>query len=184
METDERIARIKVLSRRLRWVVWGTAALCGFAVVVTLLIATGLPVDGASISIGGDFVGDNQLPLDQVSGPGRFLLALPFLPSMVIVFAVLRLGDRLLKLYEQGKIFGAANARIIHQSGKLLVALALVNAVASPIAQAIGAGSGLPIDDISIDLQTGLLLIGVAIIFVGHIMSIGAEMAEDRALTI
>ncbi len=184
MQTDERMARIKLLSRCLRWVVWATGALCGFAVVVTLLLASGLELDGASISVGGDLVGNNRLPLEQVSRQGRFLLALAFLPSMVIVIAILRLGDKLLKLYEQGQIFGAANARIIHQCGKLLVALSLVNAVASPIAQTIGSAAGLPIDDITVDLQTGLLLLGVAIIFVGHIMSIGAEMAEDRALTI
>ena len=64
------------------------------------------------------------------------------------------------------------------------MALAIANTIAPPVAQAIGAGLGLVVDDISIDPRLGLLSIGIAIIVVGHVMSLGAEMAEDRALTI
>lgn len=183
MQTDERIARIAVLSRRLRWVVWSLLGLSGLTALIVLVMVTGLAGDAASFRIGGDAM-DINLSLDGVSGPRRLLLIAPFTPSALIVVAVLWLADRLLRLYEQGEIFTPANAHIIHQCGKLLVALAIANTLASPAALAIGAGLGLASDDISIDLQAGLLLIGVAIIVVGHIMSIGAEMAEDRALTI
>ena len=89
-----------------------------------------------------------------------------------------------MRLYEQDQIFGPSNAKLIHQCGKLLVALAVVNTIASPVAQALGVAMGLADNDISIEPQLGLFLIRFAIIVVGHIMSLGAEMAEERALTI
>tara|TARA_A100001037_G_C15021659_1_gene576613 strand:- start:207 stop:776 length:570 start_codon:yes stop_codon:yes gene_type:complete len=183
LPTDARIARSAVLSRRLRWVVWGLLGICGLAALIVLVMVTGAGGEAGSFRIGGENANIN-IALDGVSGPVRLLLIAPFLPSGLLVLAVLWATEKLLRLYEQDQIFGPSNAKLIHQCGKLLVALAVVNTIASPVAQALGVAMGLADNDISIEPQLGLFLIRFAIIVVGHIMSLGAEMAEERALTI
>ena len=174
-----------MLSRRLRWGIWAIVGVLAVAVFAVLLIASGVVGGSGQLSIWeGTINVGSEMPLDDVPWRGRLLLMALFAPSLTILLAVLRLADRLLQLYEEGQIFSTRNARIIHQGGKLLVALAAINTIAYPVAQAVAMRFGVRHGAVSIEPELGLLFVGVAIIVVGHFMSLGGEMAEDTALTI
>ena len=179
MRTDERISRIAVLSRRLRWAIRSIAALLVLATAV-ILIGVG---SGSFATVRLNFHGV-ELPIEQIPLEGRLLLLACFAPLFGLVLVLLWQCDRLLRLYERGVIFSAENARIIRRCGQITLALAVVDTIVAPLAALVMVSNGAADVDVSIDVNIGLLLAGVGILVVGHVMSLGAEMAEESALTI
>lgn len=175
MKTDQRVARIATLSRRLRRAVWGVAGLIVLALALMLAIGFG----EATIRIG-----DETLDLAQLPQGAILALVIVWFPGAVIVGWLLFLSDRLLALYERGEIFGVANARIIGTAGRLIAAVAILGSLERPLAAWWVSRFDVPVETWSFEPQLGTFLIGVGIIVVGHVMSLGAEMAEEQSLTI
>jgi len=175
MNTDRRVARIAALSRRLRRTVWAVAGLVAVAIALMLAIGFG----EATIR-----VGDQTLDLDQLPGGAILALVVVWLPAAVVIGWLLLLADRLLALYERGEIFAVDNARIIGTAGKLIAALAVLGSFERPLAAWWVAQYGVAVESWSFEPRLGTFFIGVGIIVVGHVMSLGAEMAEEQSLTI
>jgi len=175
MQTDQRVAHVATLSRRLRRTVWVVAGLVVLAIALLLAIGFG----EATLRIG-----DQTLDLGQLPGGAILALVVVWFPAAVIIGWLLFLADRLLALYERGEIFGVDNARIIGTAGKLIVALAIFGSLERPLAAWWVSRFGVAVESWSFEPQLGTFFIGLGIIVVGHVMSLGAELAEEQSLTI
>jgi hypothetical protein len=171
----ERIAHIATLSRRLRRAIWTLAGLAVLGIAIVLLLGYG----EAWIMFG-----EVKLKTADLSAGAATVLAVCWMPAAIMIGWLLCLAHRLLALYERGVIFGSENARIIGTSGRLIVALAVFDTVMPPIASWALTQVGIPISTWSMEPRFGLFFIGIGIVVVGHVMSLGAEMAEDQSLTI
>lgn len=179
METDRHLERITTLSRRLRLAVRAIAALLVIAlIVVAVNLGTGTPI--VSIDLGG-----TKVALEEVRGPMvRVVLVAVVLPIFGLVAWLLWQTDQLLGLYERGQVFATESGRRIRRCGQILVALAVIDTFLVPLLLLMASQAGGVVDDISVDVNLGLFLGGFFVIVVGHVTSLGAEMAEDQALTI
>lgn len=183
MPGNQRLQRIRTLSRRLRWAV---RAIVVIVVVAVLLVLLGIGGDSAHLDLGGTRI--------DISGTGvgfRLLLLVCIAPAVAVVLALLHQTDRLLGLYQAGTVFAPENGQRIRRSGQLLMVLAVLDTITGPLLAAMalsrfGAGiiESAQIADVSLDLNIGLFLAGVFVVVIGHVMAVGSELAEDQALTI
>ncbi len=176
MDNVERIRRIAVLSRRLRWAIWIGLALL-IVVVFAAVIGIGFGVS-TNLSLEG-----NTVALEKLAVGERLLILLLLSPMFVLGGWLIWSWDRLLALYQRGVIFSADNAAIIRRCGQLIIALAIVDTVVMPLGVMVLARA-LPDTHVAVEPNLGLLLVGVGIIVVGHVMSLGADMAEEASLTV
>lgn len=178
METDGHLERITTLSRRLRLAVRAIAALITIALMVVVFnLGSGTYV--ASIDISG-----TSIPLEAIQGSARLVLLGGVLPFFGIVVWLLWQTDRLLGLYERGQVFAAECGRRIRRCGQALVALAVLDTVVAPLLVLLASRAGSLEGEIALEPSLGLFLGGFFVIVVGHVTGLGAEMAEDQALTI
>jgi len=167
------LARIALLSRRLRWVVW---FVLGSIAIVTAAILL-LPSSGGAMSIG---LGDDEAPLAATSFGTRVAVLLAMTPALLIWVGLLWRCDRLLRLYERGVVLARDNAIIIRELGQLIMALSVVRAL-QPFLTSLFTG----FDNLEVGVAPfGLFAIGVGVVVIGHVMSLGAEMAAESELTI
>lgn len=175
MRQNDRIAHIARLARRLRYGIRTVVVLALVAVVVA--VVNGQPT--------AQFVmGSLRLKVAEMSAATLGVLLLTMLPVIVIVAWLVWLCDRLLALYERGEIFSRANAALILRAGKLVVALSVVGSVLQPLAAWSISRTGVLVETWTFEPRLGTLFIGLGIVVVGHVMSLGAEIAEDQELTI
>jgi hypothetical protein len=175
MSQDARIAHIATLARRLRYGIWALVGITTLAILV-------LVVEG--IATAQLVLGSVRLEMSDVSGATAAVVAAATLPLLALFGWLAWLCDQLLALYQRGEIFGRANAELILRAGKLIVALSVMASVIEPLAGWALSKVGAPIESWSFEPRVGTLLIGLGIVVVGHVMSLGAEMAEDQELTI
>lgn len=178
MNNGHHMERITTLSRRLRFAVRGIGVLLGLGMVV-VLFAVGSGAVGGSMDIGG-----TKISLDEVRGPVRLALLGVVVPFFGLVAWLLWQTDRLLGLYARGQVFAPESGRLIRRCGQVLVALAVVDTVLGPLLLLVASQVGGVVEDISVDVNLGQFLGGFFVIVVGHVTSLGAEIAEDQALTI
>jgi len=178
MKTDQHLERITTLSRRLRFALRVILVLALVA-LVTVLFGLGSGAGTATVDIGGA-----KIDLGRVPGAGWLLVFGLIVPFFAVVLALLYQADRLLGLYQRGQIFAAENGHRIRRAGQLLIALWVLEIIVVPLVMLVANRVGPGLEEVSIDVDLGLLLAGIFVIVIGHVMSIGAELAEDQALTI
>jgi hypothetical protein len=91
---------------------------------------------------------------------------------------------RLFDLYAQGIVFSERNVAAIRRCGYVLMAVDLVrmiqSALTGPVLTALGAVKGY----ITVQLGISVLIIGLAIVLISHVMSLGCKIYESDRLTI
>lgn len=180
MKTDQYLERITTLSRRLRLAVRAVAVLAGIALIfVVFSLGSGAGTDRITVDLGG-----TKVALEEMQGPGRLVLLGVVLPFFGLVAWLLWQTDRLLGLYERGQVFAPESGRRIRRCGQVLVALAVLDTVVSPLLLLLPALPGAADGQITVEPNLGLFLGGFFVIMVGHVTGLGAELAEDQALTI
>lgn len=91
---------------------------------------------------------------------------------------------RLFTLYSQGVVFSERNVTAIRRCGYVLMAVDIVRIVQSaltgPVLTALGAVKGY----LTIQIGFSTLIIGLAIVMISHVMSLGCKLYESDRLTI
>lgn len=177
MDHAQRLRRIAVLSRRLRRALRIAAVFIALALCAAVL---------GTLFGGDDFqlrVGEVSAPAGGVSIASRMLVLSLLAPLVVLGGWLLWCWDRLLRLYEAGVVLGAENGALIRRCGQLVIGLAVADTVVIPACMWVlssAAGEG----QLTLDPNLGLLFVGCGVVVVGHVMTLGAEMAEEASLTI
>ncbi len=203
-ESDLRMARIAKLSRRLRFVILALLVVVVASQIIVLAVGElnwafvwNGPEDGDARSYSNSIdTGDSTIP----SGFGFRLLALLLMvPWYAVYGGILFEFQRLLALYECGIVLVKENAKRIRMIGLLLLVSPIVDiykesfvefllGVAAKAVEWATDGSGFTsVHSLSIKLESDIgvvMLLGVAVIVIGHVMHEAADVAEESALTV
>ena len=147
-------------------------------VIVVLLVLWRGPLALVTIPTGVD------VDLAALTFPsGLFIVAVGLLTPVTFLTGFLFLY-RLFNLYAQGVVFSESNVTAIRRCGYVLMAVdgvrIIQSALTGPALTALGAVKGY----FSVQIGISMLVIGLAIVLISHVMSLGCKIYENDRLTI
>ena len=175
MESAE-LEKIKHYGRILRMITSGFLWLTPMVLVLLVLLRG--PLALVSIPYG------VEVSLHVLSYPSALLIIGVGMLTPVMFFLGFIFLHRLFDLYARGEVFSERNVTVIRHCGYVLMAVDFVrilqSALTGPVLTALGAVTGY----LTLEIGISTLIIGLAVVLISHVMSLGCKIYESDRLTI